>query len=75
MAADQLTPTDILQAFEVWEDLAQQYKQMVTHCADTGADMHWSRMSQLIDQMTDARDHWLDVSQQYCDEVASRGRG
>lgn len=72
--ADQTTPTDILHAFSAWEAVAAEYKQLVMHCADSGADIHWANMSSLIDRMSEARDHWLDVSQKYCDTVASRNR-
>jgi hypothetical protein len=61
---------DILQAFEAWEAVAAEYKQLLQTTAALGADMNWTIMSELIDRMTDAREHWLDLSQRYCDEMA-----
>jgi hypothetical protein len=61
---------DILQAFEAWEAVAAEYKRLLQTTAALGADMNWTIMSELIDRMTDAREHWLDLSQRYCDEMA-----
>ena len=63
---------DILQAFEAWEAVAAEYKRLLQTTAALGADMNWTIMSELIDRMTDAREHWLDMSQRYCDEMAQR---
>ncbi|MBN9206496.1 hypothetical protein [Methylibium petroleiphilum] len=63
---------DILQAFEAWEAVAGEYKRLLQTTGALGADMNWTIMSELIDRMTDARDHWLDMSQRYCDEMAQR---
>ncbi|EWS54815.1 MAG: hypothetical protein AB7O64_10610 [Methylibium sp.] len=61
---------DILQAFEAWEAVAAEYKRLLQTTASLGADMNWTVMSELIDRMSDAREHWLDMSQRYCDEMA-----
>jgi hypothetical protein len=61
---------DILLAFEAWEAVAAEYKRLLQTTAALGADMNWTIMSELIDRMTDAREHWLDLSQRYCDEMA-----
>jgi len=61
---------DILQAFEAWEAVAAEYKRLLQTTAALGADMNWTIMSELIDRMTDAGEHWLDLSQRYCDEMA-----
>lgn len=61
---------DILRAFEAWEAVAAEYKRLLQTTAALGAEMNWTIMSELIDRMSDARDHWLDMSQRYCDEMA-----
>lgn len=74
MSDDATNLEDILQAFEAWERVAREYKDMVVATSTSGADMNWTVMSELIDRMTLARDHWLDVSQQYCDAMARRAK-
>ncbi|KQW76151.1 hypothetical protein [Methylibium sp. Root1272] len=71
-AATPVNLHDILQAFEAWEAVAAEYKHLLQTTAALGADMNWTIMSELIDRMTDAREHWLDMSQRYCDEMAQR---
>jgi len=64
----------ILAAFGKWEALALEYKTLITNAATDGGAVNWTQVCELIDQMTEARDAWLDISQSFLEQVPSGTR-
>lgn len=69
-----VTLQDVLRQFGVWEAEALRYKQLLTDAIERRAELEWGSMAEHIDRMTQARDGWLDLSQQYCEAKAQRSQ-
>lgn len=65
---------EVLHAFEASEESSSDYRDLLLSTSPLAGNADWMLMAGLIRRMDVARDHWLDVSQRYCDSMAQLKR-